>query len=189
MRFLHLADLHIGKLLHQYNMLPDQRLILTQILEIAEKEQVDAVLIAGDVYQRNNPSAEAMTVFSDFLSALVRMHKPCFLISGNHDSAARVSYLSEIADAAGIHIAGAEAEHGESGVLREHGGRCGTSLHAHHREDGQCGRQGAPAETGKIIDTGNARNRSHWLLLLLHTIKIQDFQDIIPRFPQKSKHF
>ena len=108
MRFLHIADLHIGKMLHQYSMLPDQRLILSQIREIAVREQVGAVLIAGDVYQRNNPSAEAMTVFSEFLSALVREHIPCYIISGNHDSAARVAYLSELAEPAGVHIAGAE---------------------------------------------------------------------------------
>ncbi len=109
MRFLHLADLHIGKALHKQNLLEDQRYILQQILEIARTHQIDAVLIAGDVYQRNAPSADAMTLFSDFLSTVAEMHLPCYLISGNHDSAERVAYLSEIAARSGIRIAGAGA--------------------------------------------------------------------------------
>ena len=63
MRFLHLADLHLGKILHKQNLLEDQKFILEQILQIAAEQQIDAVLIAGDVYQQNAPSAEAMSVF------------------------------------------------------------------------------------------------------------------------------
>ncbi len=106
MRFLHLADLHIGKALHKQSLLADQRYILQQILEIARTHQIDAVLIAGDVYQRNAPSSDAMTLFSNFLSALAEMHLPCYIISGNHDSAERVAYLAEIAAHSGIRIAG-----------------------------------------------------------------------------------
>ena len=109
MRFLHLADLHIGKILHKQNLIEDQKYILQQILNIAKEQHVDAVLIAGDVYQRNAPSSEAMTVFSDFLSALAAMKLPCFLISGNHDSAERVAYLSELAAQSGIQIAPADS--------------------------------------------------------------------------------
>ena len=109
MRFLHLADLHIGKVLHRHSMMPDQRHILQQILQIADEQQVDAVLIAGDIYQRNTPSPEAMTVFSDFLADLAEKQLPCYLISGNHDSAERVAYLSALAEQSGIHIAGAES--------------------------------------------------------------------------------
>lgn len=108
MRFLHLADLHIGKILHKQNLMEDQRYILQQILEIARTRQIDAVLIAGDVYQRNAPSAEAMSLFSDFLSALAAEKMPCYLISGNHDSAERVAYLAPLAAESGIRIAGAD---------------------------------------------------------------------------------
>ena len=108
MRFLHLADLHLGKILHKQNLLEDQKYILSQILQIAAERQVDAVLIAGDVYQRNTPSAEAMTVFSDFITELAGRHLPCFLISGNHDSAERMAYLSPLAQLSGVYIAGAE---------------------------------------------------------------------------------
>ena len=108
MRFLHLADLHIGKVLHKHSLLPDQEFILRQILSIADEQQPDAVLIAGDVYQRNTPSPEAMTLFSRFLTALAERRLPCYLISGNHDSAERVAYLAGLAELGGIHIAGAE---------------------------------------------------------------------------------
>lgn len=108
MRFLHLADLHLGKVLHKRSMLADQVYILRQITEIARAQQVDAVLIAGDIYQRNAPSAEAMTVFSDFLAALAALRLPCYIISGNHDSAARVAYLAPLAALSGVYLSGAE---------------------------------------------------------------------------------
>ena len=108
MRFLHLADLHLGKILHKQNLLEDQKFILEQILQIAAEQQIDAVLIAGDVYQRNAPSAEAMSVFSGFVTALAAQHLPCYIISGNHDSAERVAYLAPLAQLSGIFISGAD---------------------------------------------------------------------------------
>ena len=108
MRFLHLADLHIGKVLHKHSLMQDQAIILKQILQIAVEKKVDAVLIAGDVYQRINPAPEAMTLFSDFLASLSEMHLPCYLIAGNHDNAERIAYLSQLAARSDIHIAGAE---------------------------------------------------------------------------------
>lgn len=108
MRFLHLADLHLGKVLHKQNLLEDQKYILQQILQIAEAHAVNAVLIAGDVYQRNAPSAEAMTVFSDFITELAKRKLPCYIISGNHDSAERVAYLAPLAQLSGVYISGAD---------------------------------------------------------------------------------
>lgn len=108
MRFLHLADLHLGKVLHKQNLLEDQKYILQQILQISEEHAVDAVLIAGDVYQRNAPSAEAMTVFSDFITELAKRSLPCYIISGNHDSAERVAYLAPLAQLSGVYISGAD---------------------------------------------------------------------------------
>ena len=104
MRFLHLADLHIGKILHRHSLIPDQKHILREILSIAQNRQVDAGLIAGDVYQRSTPSPESMTVFSDFLSSIAEMKLPCYIISGNHDSAERISYLSPLTQKAGIFV-------------------------------------------------------------------------------------
>lgn len=108
MRFLHLADLHLGKVLHKQNLHEDQKFILHEILQIAEEQQIDAVLIAGDVYQRNAPSAEAMTLFSNFITEFTIRHLPCYIISGNHDSAERITYLAPLAQRSNVYISGAD---------------------------------------------------------------------------------
>ena len=94
MKLLHLSDLHLGKQMNDWSLLLDQEAILQQIVSIADSEQVEAVLIAGDVYQRSSPQAEAMAVFDAFVSQLVQLGKKVFVISGNHDSAQRISYFS-----------------------------------------------------------------------------------------------
>ena len=103
MRFLHTADLHIGKVFDNISMLEDQKQVLRQITDIAVGDEVDAVLIAGDVYQRSAPQAEAMEVFDGFVSDLTRSGKKVFLISGNHDSAQRISYFSSLIRGAGVY--------------------------------------------------------------------------------------
>ncbi len=109
MRFLHLADLHIGKVLHRHSLIPDQKHILNQIFDIANSGSIDAVLIAGDVYQRSTPSPESMTVFSDFISRIAEINLPCYIVSGNHDSAERISYLSALTQKAGVFVANPKA--------------------------------------------------------------------------------
>lgn len=104
MKFLHLADLHLGKVLNDYSCLEDQAFILDQILSLAESEKVEGVLIAGDIYQHSAPSADAIELFDRFLSRLADLHLSVFIISGNHDSARRVSYLSSLVRPRGIHI-------------------------------------------------------------------------------------
>ena len=105
MRFLHTADLHIGKIFDNISLTEDQICILNQIAAIAERENVDAVLIAGDVYQRSAPQAEAMEVFDGFLTKLTKAGKKVFMISGNHDSAQRISYFSSLIKGAGVFTA------------------------------------------------------------------------------------
>ena len=106
MRFLHTADLHIGKRLFETSLAEDQREILRQIAEIAKEEQCDAVLIAGDIYDKPTPSAEAMSIFDTFVSALVLGGVSVYAISGNHDSGERVSYLSGLIEEKGVVIQG-----------------------------------------------------------------------------------
>ena len=106
MRFLHTADLHIGKRLFETSLSEDQREILRQIAEIAVNEHCDAVLIAGDIYDRPTPSAEAMSIFDTFVSALVLGGVSVYAISGNHDSGERVSYLSGLIEERGVFIQG-----------------------------------------------------------------------------------
>ncbi|MCQ2562999.1 MAG: exonuclease SbcCD subunit D [Mogibacterium sp.] len=106
MRFIHLSDLHIGKRVNDFSMIEDQRYILRQIADIIKEEKPDAVLIAGDVYDKPSPSAEAVQLFDDFISELADMGLELFIISGNHDSAERISFGSRIMDKRGIHFAG-----------------------------------------------------------------------------------
>lgn len=104
MRFLHIADLHLGKQFNDLSLLDDQEAVLGQVLQIANDEKVDAVLIAGDVYQRATPQAEAMALFDRFVSRLAESGKKVFIISGNHDSALRISYFSSLVKNSGVYI-------------------------------------------------------------------------------------
>lgn len=104
MRFIHIADLHIGKQLNDVSLLEDQEYILDQILDITESQKADAVLIAGDVYQRSSPQADAMALFDRFITRLTAAGKKVFIISGNHDSALRISYFSSLVRQAGVYI-------------------------------------------------------------------------------------
>ena len=104
MRFLHLADLHLGKQMNDLTLLEDQEWILRAILKIAKDERADSVMIAGDVYQRSSPQAEAMALFDRFVSALAGQGMRVFVISGNHDSAARISYFAPLLKASGVYV-------------------------------------------------------------------------------------
>ena len=104
MKFFHLSDLHLGKRLNEFSMTADQAYILDQILALAEEEQPDAVVIAGDVYDKAVPSAEAVSLFDEFLVRLARRNLDVFVISGNHDSPERIAFGSRLLDAAGIHL-------------------------------------------------------------------------------------
>lgn len=96
MKFAHIADLHIGKRVHDFSMLEDQKYILEQMLKIFRKQQVDGVLVAGDVYDKSVPSAEAVRIFDSFLTSLAKEQIPVYIISGNHDSAERLSFGAEL---------------------------------------------------------------------------------------------
>ena len=91
-KFLHLADLHIGKRVNEFSMIEDQRYILRKLLEIIEEERVEGVWIAGDVYDKAVPSAEAVQVLDEFLTSLAKRNLPVVLISGNHDSPERLAF-------------------------------------------------------------------------------------------------
>ena len=104
MKLIHLSDLHLGKNVNGYSMIEDQEYILTEILRILEEEQQDGVLIAGDVYDKSIPSAEAVELFDDFLVKLSKRHLETFIISGNHDSAERLAFGNRLMDASGIHL-------------------------------------------------------------------------------------
>lgn len=103
MKILHLSDLHLGRRLGDYSLLADQKNVLGQALDVVREHVCDAVIIAGDIYDKPSPSAEAMTLFNDFLSELAAMRKKVFMISGNHDSTDRIAYYGDIISACGIY--------------------------------------------------------------------------------------
>ena len=104
-KLLHISDLHIGKRVNEFPMLEDQEYILKEILHIIDDEQPDGIIIAGDVYDRSMPSDEAVRLLGDFLGRLAARHIETYIISGNHDSAAKLAFASELIDLSGIHIA------------------------------------------------------------------------------------
>ncbi|MBQ4283696.1 MAG: exonuclease SbcCD subunit D [Lachnospira sp.] len=105
MRFAHISDLHIGKRVNEISMIKDQRYILDEIIRIIKENHVDAVLIAGDLYDKSMPSAEAVSVCDDFLTKLATTGKHIFVISGNHDCEERVAFAGRIMEHMNIHIA------------------------------------------------------------------------------------
>lgn len=111
MKFLHISDLHIGKRVNEFSMMEDQKYILEQILSIAESEQADGVIIAGDIYDKPVPSAEAVQVFDRFLTALADQGRQVFIISGNHDSAERIAFGAQLMRNKGVYVS--PVYHGE----------------------------------------------------------------------------
>lgn len=108
MKFFHLSDLHIGKQLNYYNLKEDQIYILNQVVEKAIELRPDAIVVAGDIYDKSIPSAEAVTIFDNFLTKIANIEPtiPVIIISGNHDSAERLDYASSILGKHNVHISG-----------------------------------------------------------------------------------
>lgn len=105
MRLMHLADLHLGKRVHEFSMLEDQRYILKQILKIMEEEQAEGVLIAGDIYDKTIPSAEAVQLLDDFITEIAGRKIPVFLVGGNHDCVERISFGAKLFAESGVYFA------------------------------------------------------------------------------------
>lgn len=104
MKFAHISDLHLGKRVHQFSMIEEQKYILEKIIEIAKEEQIDGILIAGDVYDKIYPSAEAVALFDSFLVKLAKEEIQVFVISGNHDSPERIAFLGQLTRKAGVYL-------------------------------------------------------------------------------------
>ena len=104
MKLLKLADLHIGKRVNEFSMIEDQKYILKRILELAEEEKPDGIILAGDIYDKQIPSAEAVQVFDEFITRLAGRAIPVFIISGNHDSAERLAFGGRLLNSRGIYL-------------------------------------------------------------------------------------
>lgn len=96
MKLMHLGDLHIGKRVNEFPMLEDQKEILNQIFDLAKKEKVDGIMIAGDVYDKSIPSVEAIEIFENFIEKITELKIPAYIVSGNHDSVERLSAFSNL---------------------------------------------------------------------------------------------
>lgn len=128
MKLVHLSDLHLGKRVYEYSMLDDQRYILQEILEIIDREKPDGVLLAGDIYDKQMPSIEAVKLFDFFLEQLVQRGQKVFIIGGNHDSIDRISFASPLLQKSGVYIARAYDGKTEPIVLKDVYGSCNLYL-------------------------------------------------------------
>lgn len=104
MKFIHLSDLHLGKRVNEFSMLEDQDYILNEIIKVIDSEKPDGVLIAGDIYDKSVPSAEAVQLFDDFLYRLSERKLQVFVISGNHDSPERIAFGGRLMARSGVHL-------------------------------------------------------------------------------------
>ncbi len=104
MKFIHISDLHLGKRLHETSLIEDQNQILNQILNIIDDEKPSGIFIAGDIYDKSMPSAEAVSLFDLFMCELAKRRLQVFVISGNHDSPERIAFGSKIMDSVGVHL-------------------------------------------------------------------------------------
>lgn len=107
MKLFHLSDLHLGKRVYAFSMLPDQRHVLEQVCTLAEKHKPDGILLSGDLYDKPIPPVEAVQLLDEFLTRMQQMGIAVYAISGNHDSAGRVDFGSRILQQQNLHICGA----------------------------------------------------------------------------------
>lgn len=104
MKLIHLSDLHLGKRVNEFSMMEDQRYILEEILSVVKREQAGGVILAGDIYDKPVPPAEAVQVFDEFLTRLAQMGVPVFAVSGNHDSPERLAFGARLMEKRGVYL-------------------------------------------------------------------------------------
>jgi DNA repair protein SbcD/Mre11 len=126
MRFLHTSDWHLGRRLHGAELLADQEVFLAWLLELAVSEEVDAVLVSGDVYDRAQPGADAISLMDRTVAGFARARIPLVISSGNHDSAVRLQYAGEVLAEAGIHLRTSIEQVAEPVLLSDGAGQVGV---------------------------------------------------------------
>lgn len=125
---MHLSDLHLGKRVNEYSQIEDQAYILKKILSIIDEEKPEAVLVAGDIYDKAVPPAEAVILFDDFLVSLAKRNLQVFIISGNHDSPERIAFGNRLINASGIHLSPVYNGTVTSFILRDREGEVGIYM-------------------------------------------------------------
>ena len=166
MKLLHISDLHIGKRLGEMPLTEDQKYILDRILEIADEEKPDAVLIAGDVYDKSVPPAEAVSIFDDFIVSLSGICPRVFIISGNHDNGTRLAFGNRLMKESGVVISsvfdGALQEHemeDEFGTVRIWLLPFIKPVHVRRAEERAAAEPGSEADSEAIDDYTSALRR------------------------------
>lgn len=106
MKLMHLADLHIGKRVNDFSMIEDQRYVFKQIMDLMDQQEINAVLLAGDVFDKSIPSVEAIQLFDWFITKMSEKSIPCYIIGGNHDSGERLSLASSLLEKQGLIVEG-----------------------------------------------------------------------------------
>lgn len=119
MKFLHLSDLHIGKKVNEFSMIEDQQYILGQISDIVDRYAIEGIWIAGDIYDKPVPSAEAVRLFDDFLTRLAEKELPVFIISGNHDCAERLAFGARLMNSRQVYVSPVFDGHTELVLLQD----------------------------------------------------------------------
>ena len=102
MKLIHLSDLHLGKRVNEFSMIEDQKFILDQIVTLVKEEKIDVILLCGDIYDKAIPTIEAIHLLDEFLEELSDLKVKVLMISGNHDSAERIAFGSQIMSSSGI---------------------------------------------------------------------------------------
>ena len=128
MKFMHISDLHLGKRVNEFSMLEDQKDILNKILRIADEEEPQAVMIAGDIYDKSIPTVEAIQLFDEFLCELSKRRVRTLIISGNHDSAERMAFGGRLMQESGVYVAPAYAGKTDVIVLEDEWGSVNVYL-------------------------------------------------------------
>ena len=128
MKLLHLSDLHLGKKLNEFSLYEDQKYILQRIIQMICAKQPDCVLLAGDIYDKPVPPAEAVVLFDDFLNQLAELKVPVCIISGNHDSAERLAFGAQLMSSSGVHFAGSYNGQPQQLVLEDEFGKVNIFL-------------------------------------------------------------
>ncbi len=106
MKLIHVADLHFGKGMHGFSLIEDQRYWINKFIELVDEEKPDAVLVAGDIYDRSSPSDESVTLADEFFTLLAKRNINVFAVSGNHDSGYKLSFLNSLTEKSGLYING-----------------------------------------------------------------------------------
>lgn len=162
MKIIHTSDWHIGKIVNEYSMIDDQKYILNKLIELIDEENIDVLMIAGDVYDRSIPPVEAVELLNETLSKLIiDRNVSVLVISGNHDSGERLSFGSKILEKQGLYIAGSDDKLYKKVVLRDNNQNVNFYLVPYKD----------PALTKKLLNNKEIRSHNDAMIAVIDKIK------------------